>query len=59
MAQMALPGYEAMHTIAKSLLRSHLPERASLLIVGAGAHGVSEVWFGQFPVADARRRSIE
>ena len=45
-AQMALPGYEAMHTMAKSILRSHLPERANLLIVGAGS-GMELVKFGQ------------
>ena len=37
MAQMALPGYEAMHTMTKSILRSHLPELTNLLIVGAGS----------------------
>jgi tRNA (cmo5U34)-methyltransferase len=36
MARMALPGYEAMHTMALACLRSHLPEKANLLIVGAG-----------------------
>lgn len=46
MAQMALPGYEAMHTMVKSILRSHLPERANLLIVGAGS-GMELVKFGQ------------
>lgn len=46
MAQMALPGYEAMHTMAKSILGSHLPERANLLIVGAGS-GMELVNFGK------------
>jgi tRNA (cmo5U34)-methyltransferase len=45
MAQMALPGYEAMHIMALSCLQclttsrsasTHLPEKADLLIVGAG-----------------------
>ncbi|PMB32992.1 SAM-dependent methyltransferase [Fischerella thermalis CCMEE 5319] len=36
MARMALPGYEAMHTMVLACLRSHLPEKANLLIVGAG-----------------------
>jgi len=36
MTQMVLPGYEAMHSMALSVLRSHLPEKANLLIVGAG-----------------------
>jgi len=35
-ARKALPGYEVMHTMALSFLKSHLPETANLLIVGAG-----------------------
>ncbi|WP_341527562.1 class I SAM-dependent methyltransferase [Nostoc sp. UHCC 0302] len=46
MAQIALPGYEAMHTMALSFLRSHLPKEANLLIVGAGT-GMELVKFGQ------------
>lgn len=46
MAQMALPGYEAMHTMALSFLRAHLPEKADLLIVGAGT-GMELVKFGK------------
>lgn len=45
MAQMALPGYEAMHTMVKSILRSRLPEKANLLVVGAGS-GMELVKFG-------------
>lgn len=45
MAQIALPGYEAMHTIALSCLRSNLPKTANLLIVGAGT-GMELVKFG-------------
>jgi tRNA (cmo5U34)-methyltransferase len=36
MARIALPGYEVMHTMVLACLRSHLPEKANLLIVGAG-----------------------
>ena len=46
LAQMALPGYDAMHTMALSFLRSHLPEKADLLIVGAGS-GMELVKFGK------------
>jgi tRNA (cmo5U34)-methyltransferase len=46
MIQMALPGYEAMHTMALACLRSHLPEKASLLVVGAGT-GTELVKFGK------------
>lgn len=46
MIQMVLPGYEAMHTMALSVLRSHLPEKANLLIVGAGS-GMELVKFGK------------
>ena len=35
-AQLALPGYEAMHTMAFACLKSRLPEVANLLVVGAG-----------------------
>ncbi|OKH27849.1 SAM-dependent methyltransferase [Chroogloeocystis siderophila 5.2 s.c.1] len=35
-ARQALPGYEAMHTMALSSLKFHLPETANVLIVGAG-----------------------
>lgn len=31
-----VPGYEAMHEMAHSLLKTHLPEQASVLVVGAG-----------------------
>ncbi|BAY43634.1 hypothetical protein SAMD00079811_12140 [Scytonema sp. HK-05] len=46
MAQMALPGYEAMHTMALSCLKAHLSETCNLLIVGAGT-GMELVKFGQ------------
>jgi tRNA (cmo5U34)-methyltransferase len=46
MAQIALPGYEAMHTMALSCLKAHLSETAHLLIVGAGT-GMELVKFGQ------------
>ncbi|OKH54108.1 SAM-dependent methyltransferase [Calothrix sp. HK-06] len=36
MARQVLPGYEAMHTMALSILKSQLPTTANLLIVGAG-----------------------
>lgn len=36
LAQLALPGYEAMHTMAFACLKSRLPEVANLLVVGAG-----------------------
>lgn len=45
MARMALPGYEAMHTMVLSVLRSDLPEKANVLVVGAGT-GVELVKFG-------------
>lgn len=48
MAQIALPGYEAMHIMALSCLRSHLPKTANLLIVGAGT-GMELVKFGSNP----------
>jgi tRNA (cmo5U34)-methyltransferase len=41
----ALPGYDAMHLMALSCLRSQLSEKANLLIVGAGT-GVELVRFG-------------
>lgn len=34
--RMVIPGYEALHTMAKSFFHSKLLEKASLLIVGAG-----------------------
>ena len=37
MVQMSIPGYEALHTMALSFLRSKLPEEANLLVVGAGS----------------------
>ena len=46
MAQMSIPGYEALHTMALSFLRSKLPEKANLLIVGAGS-GMELVTFGK------------
>lgn len=36
MVRMAIPGYEALHTMVKSFFRSKLPGKANLLIVGAG-----------------------
>lgn len=35
-AQLALPGYEAMHTMVLACLQAYLPKDADLLIVGAG-----------------------
>jgi tRNA (cmo5U34)-methyltransferase len=35
-AQLALPGYEVMHTMVFACLQAYLPERAKLLVVGAG-----------------------
>ncbi|WP_071189125.1 class I SAM-dependent methyltransferase [Trichormus sp. NMC-1] len=46
MIQMALPGYEVMHNMALSVLRANIPERANLLIVGAGS-GMELVKFSQ------------
>ncbi|TFI51574.1 class I SAM-dependent methyltransferase [Mastigocladus laminosus UU774] len=46
MARKALPGYDAMHTMVLSCLRSHLREKANLLIVGAGT-GIELVKFAQ------------
>ncbi|BAZ30979.1 hypothetical protein NIES4074_34470 [Cylindrospermum sp. NIES-4074] len=46
MAQMALPGYEAMHTMALSVLKANLPQTANLLVVGAGS-GMELVKFGK------------
>ncbi len=46
MARIALPGYDAMHTMVLSCLRSHLQEKANLLIVGAGT-GMELVKFAQ------------
>jgi len=45
-AQLALPGYEAMHTMVLSCLQAYLPEQADLLIVGAGT-GMELVRLGQ------------
>ncbi|MUL37134.1 class I SAM-dependent methyltransferase [Gloeocapsopsis dulcis] len=42
----AIPGYEAIHTMALSFLKLHLPETANLLIVGAGT-GMELVKFGK------------
>jgi tRNA (cmo5U34)-methyltransferase len=46
MAQLVLPAYEAMHTMALSCLRSRIAEQANLLIVGAGT-GMELVKFGK------------
>lgn len=46
MIQMALPGYEVMHNMALSVLRANIPEKANLLIVGAGS-GMELVKFSQ------------
>jgi tRNA (cmo5U34)-methyltransferase len=46
MIQMALPGYEAMHNMALSILKANIPEKANLLIVGAGS-GMELVKFSQ------------
>lgn len=46
MARMSIPGYEALHTMALSFLRSKLPEKANLMIVGAGS-GMELVTFGK------------
>lgn len=46
MARMSIPGYDALHTMALSFLRSKLPEKANLLIVGAGS-GMELVTFGK------------
>lgn len=46
MARMSIPGYEALHTMALSFLRSKLPEKANLLVVGAGS-GMELVTFGK------------
>lgn len=35
-AQLALPGYEAMHTMVLACLQAYLPESADLLAVGSG-----------------------
>lgn len=45
MVQRAIPGYEVMHTMALSFLRSRLPKKANLLIIGAGT-GAELVKFG-------------
>lgn len=36
LVEMAMPGYSAMHTMVKAILKCRLPENAHLLIVGAG-----------------------
>ncbi|MBD2568967.1 class I SAM-dependent methyltransferase [Anabaena lutea] len=46
MIQMALPGYEVMHNMALSVLRANIPEKANLLIVGAGS-GMELIKFSQ------------
>lgn len=46
MARLALPGYEAMHTMVLSILKSHFPTTANLLIVGAGT-GMELVQYAQ------------
>jgi tRNA (cmo5U34)-methyltransferase len=44
--RVVLPGYEAMHTMALSILKSQLPQTANLLIVGAGT-GMEIVRYSQ------------
>lgn len=46
MAQMSIPGYEAIHQMVLAFLRFKLPEIANLLIVGAGS-GMELVTFGR------------
>lgn len=46
MARLALPGYEAMHTMVLACLRSCLPDMANVLVVGAGT-GTELVRLGQ------------
>lgn len=41
----AIPGYEAIHTMALSFLKLHSPETANLLVVGAGT-GMELMKFG-------------
>jgi tRNA (cmo5U34)-methyltransferase len=45
-ARMALPGYEAMHTMVLSILKYHFPATANFLIVGAGT-GMELVQYAQ------------
>jgi len=45
-AQLALPGYQAMHTMVLACLQAYLAEQAHLLIVGAGT-GMEIVRLGQ------------
>jgi tRNA (cmo5U34)-methyltransferase len=45
-ARIVLPGYEPMHTMALSILKSHLPKTANLLIVGAGT-GMELIHYSQ------------
>lgn len=37
LARLSIPGYDDLHTMVLSFLRSKLPEKANLLIVGAGS----------------------
>jgi len=46
MAQMSIPGYEALHQMILAFLRFKLPEIANLLIIGAGS-GMELVTFGK------------
>jgi tRNA (cmo5U34)-methyltransferase len=45
-ARRVLPGYEAMHTMALSILKSYLSKTANLLIVGAGT-GMELIHYSQ------------
>ncbi len=46
MIRMSIPGYEDIHTMVLSFFRSRLPEKANLLVVGAGS-GMELVTFGK------------
>lgn len=46
MARMSIPGYDDLHTMVLSFLRSQLSEKANLLIVGAGS-GMELVTFSK------------
>jgi tRNA (cmo5U34)-methyltransferase len=46
MAQLSIPGYEALHQMVLAFLRFKLPKIANLLIVGAGS-GMELVTFGK------------
>ncbi len=48
MARLALPGYEAIHTMVLSILKFHFPTTANLLIVGAGT-GMELVQYARNP----------